>query len=142
MLRYPQVMINVPLSDRGAAVDAEAVERAKQVFQYLEGTIKSGVPVRNREFAYALNVARHDGTEMVAMQWLRPSEALARSDSLKLMGPTRATLSAIARFDSAQALMDWARLPPLPRLLRRQPGRPHQFPVRRVPDRRLRRGEL
>lgn len=28
MLRYPQVMINVPLSDRGAAVDAEAVERA------------------------------------------------------------------------------------------------------------------
>jgi phosphoglucosamine mutase len=28
MPRYPQVMINVPLSDRGAAVDAEAVERA------------------------------------------------------------------------------------------------------------------
>ena len=43
-----------------------AVERAKQVFQYLEGTIKLGVPVRNREFAYALNVARHDGTEALA----------------------------------------------------------------------------
>ena len=28
MPRYPQVMINVPLSDRGATVDTEAVERA------------------------------------------------------------------------------------------------------------------
>src|SRR3954454_15466401 len=37
------------------------IERAKQVFQYLEGTIKGGAPVRNREFAYALNVARHNG---------------------------------------------------------------------------------
>ena len=40
-----------------------AIERAKQVFQFLEGTLKSGAPVRNREFAYALNVARHDGVE-------------------------------------------------------------------------------
>ena len=40
-----------------------AIERAKQVFQFLEGTLKSGAPVRNREFAYALNVARHDGGE-------------------------------------------------------------------------------
>lgn len=55
--------------------------------------------------------AEQDGVEMVAMEWLRPSEALARSDSLKLMGPTRATLSAIARFESAQALMAWARQP-------------------------------
>lgn len=61
--------------------------------------------------APAAQTAEHDGTEMVAMEWLRPSEALARSDSLKLMGPTRATLSAMARFDSAQALMDWARAP-------------------------------
>ena len=55
--------------------------------------------------------AEHDGTEMVAQEWLRPSEALARSDSLKLMGPTRATLSAIARFERAQDLMDWTREP-------------------------------
>ena len=32
---------------------------------YLENTIKSGAPVRNREFAYALNVARHDGAEVL-----------------------------------------------------------------------------
>jgi len=55
--------------------------------------------------------AAHDGTEMVAMEWLRPSEAIARSDSLKLMGPTRATLSAIAHFDNTTALMAWARTP-------------------------------
>lgn len=43
--------------------EPENIERAKQVFQYLEATLKAGTPVRNREFAYALNVARHDGGE-------------------------------------------------------------------------------
>jgi glyoxylase-like metal-dependent hydrolase (beta-lactamase superfamily II)/8-oxo-dGTP pyrophosphatase MutT (NUDIX family) len=55
--------------------------------------------------------AEHDGSEMVGMHWLRPSEALARSDSLKLMGPTRATLSAIAAFETAADLMAYARGP-------------------------------
>src|SRR5688500_14522161 len=41
--------------------EQENIDRARQVFQYLEGSLKSGAPVRNREFAYALNVARHDG---------------------------------------------------------------------------------
>jgi phosphate starvation-inducible PhoH-like protein len=43
--------------------DEPDVDRARQLFQYLESTIKSGLPVRNREFAYALNVAKHDGVE-------------------------------------------------------------------------------
>ena len=43
--------------------EPENIVRAKQIFEYLEGTLKSGAPVRNREFAYALNVARHDGGE-------------------------------------------------------------------------------
>src|SRR5215212_10871073 len=42
---------------------AEAVEAAKNVFQFLEKSLKEGQPVRNREFAYALNVAKHDGTK-------------------------------------------------------------------------------
>jgi phosphate starvation-inducible protein PhoH and related proteins len=42
---------------------AEAVQRAKQLFQYLEHTIKSGSPVRTREFSYALNVMKNDGAE-------------------------------------------------------------------------------
>ncbi len=40
---------------------AEAVERARQMFQLLEASLKSGSPIRNREFAYALNVVHHDG---------------------------------------------------------------------------------
>ncbi len=40
---------------------AEAVERARQLFQLLEGSLKAGSPVRNREFAYALNVVKHEG---------------------------------------------------------------------------------
>jgi phosphate starvation-inducible PhoH-like protein len=43
--------------------EPENVERAKKVLQYLENTIKSGAPLRNREFAYALNVARYDGVD-------------------------------------------------------------------------------
>lgn len=39
------------------------VDRVRQIFQYLESTVKSGAPVRNREFAYAVNVAKHDGVE-------------------------------------------------------------------------------
>jgi phosphate starvation-inducible PhoH-like protein len=42
---------------------AEAVERARQMFQLLEGSLKAGSPVRNREFAYALNVVKHEGTD-------------------------------------------------------------------------------
>jgi phosphate starvation-inducible protein PhoH and related proteins len=40
---------------------AEAIERAKQMFQLLESSLKAGAPVRNREFAYALNVVRDEG---------------------------------------------------------------------------------
>src|SRR5439155_9415465 len=43
----------------------ESVERAKQMFQLLESSLKSGSPVRNREFTYALNVVRHEGTSVL-----------------------------------------------------------------------------
>ena len=42
---------------------AENVETAKKVFEFLEKSLKEGQPVRNREFAYALNVAKHDGSQ-------------------------------------------------------------------------------
>jgi phosphate starvation-inducible PhoH-like protein len=42
--------------------EAAAVETAKNVFMHLEKSLKEGQPVRNREFAYALNVAKNDGT--------------------------------------------------------------------------------
>jgi len=40
---------------------AAAVDRAKQMFQLLESSLKSGSPVRSREFAYALDVVKHEG---------------------------------------------------------------------------------
>jgi phosphate starvation-inducible PhoH-like protein len=40
---------------------ADAVERAKHLFMSLAGSLKSGLPVRNREFAHALNVVKHEG---------------------------------------------------------------------------------
>jgi phosphate starvation-inducible PhoH-like protein len=56
------------------------IERARKVLQYLENTIKSGSPVRNREFAYALNVATHDGAD--ALQLL--SEKRIETSSKKI----------------------------------------------------------
>ncbi|MSU22124.1 MAG: PhoH family protein [Pedosphaera sp.] len=44
---------------------ADAVEHAKQLFQFLENSIKAGSPVRNREFGYALNVMKSDGPNML-----------------------------------------------------------------------------
>src|SRR5690349_21195605 len=40
---------------------ADALERAKHLFISLEGSLKAGTPVRNREFAHALNVVKHEG---------------------------------------------------------------------------------
>lgn len=39
----------------------EALERAKQLFVSLEGSLKAGSVVRNREFTHALNVVKHEG---------------------------------------------------------------------------------
>jgi glyoxylase-like metal-dependent hydrolase (beta-lactamase superfamily II) len=56
-------------------------------------------------------VAAHDGAEMVAHQWLRPADALAHGDALKLMGPTQATLHTLAAYPSVAEMMAWARSP-------------------------------
>jgi phosphate starvation-inducible PhoH-like protein len=40
---------------------ADGIERAKQMFQLLESSLKAGSPVRNREFAYALGVIQNEG---------------------------------------------------------------------------------
>ena len=39
----------------------EAIEQAKQMFQALETSLKSGATVRNREFAHAINVVKNEG---------------------------------------------------------------------------------
>jgi phosphate starvation-inducible PhoH-like protein len=40
---------------------ADADERAKHLFMSLEHSLKSGAPIRNREFSHALNVVKHEG---------------------------------------------------------------------------------
>ena len=40
---------------------AESLERAKQLFQVLEGSLKSGTPVKNREFNQAVNMLKYEG---------------------------------------------------------------------------------
>lgn len=42
---------------------AEDVGRAKQLFQLLEGSLKGGAIIRNREFSQALNVVKNEGVD-------------------------------------------------------------------------------
>ncbi|MSU34021.1 MAG: PhoH family protein [Pedosphaera sp.] len=42
---------------------ADGVSLAKTVFQFLEKSMQEGVAPRTREFAHAVDVAKHDGTE-------------------------------------------------------------------------------
>lgn len=44
---------------------AEDLERAKHLFLSLEGSLKAGSPVRNREFMHALNIVKHEGVTML-----------------------------------------------------------------------------
>src|SRR5690348_8325434 len=41
--------------------EADALERAKHLFLSLEGSLKAGTPIRNREFSHALNIVKHEG---------------------------------------------------------------------------------
>ena len=40
---------------------ADAIERAKQLFVSLEGSLKAGTPIRNRDFTHALAVVKNEG---------------------------------------------------------------------------------
>src|SRR5215467_703110 len=41
--------------------EADALERAKHLFLSLEGSLKAGSTIRNREFSHALNIVKHEG---------------------------------------------------------------------------------
>ncbi|MCX8092087.1 MAG: PhoH family protein [Verrucomicrobiae bacterium] len=45
---------------------AEGLERARQLFLSLEQLLKSGAPVRNRDFVHALNVVKQEGAAALA----------------------------------------------------------------------------
>jgi phosphate starvation-inducible PhoH-like protein len=41
--------------------ESDAIQRARHLFLSLEGSLKAGTPVRNREFSHALNIVKHEG---------------------------------------------------------------------------------
>ncbi len=63
----------------------------------------------------------HDDGETIHSEWLDPAEAIERSrgEEIALPPPTWTTLSALAKFDSIDAVVQWARGKPIPRV---QPG--------------------
>ena len=48
----------------------EDLERAKQLFQILEGSLKSGTPVKNREFNQAVTMVKHEGVTALKDMYL------------------------------------------------------------------------
>jgi phosphate starvation-inducible PhoH-like protein len=41
--------------------EAEAIDRAKQLFLLMENSLQAGTPVRTREFSHALSIVKHEG---------------------------------------------------------------------------------
>lgn len=62
----------------------DAIERAKQLFQFLEASLKAGSTVRNRDFTYALNVVASNGAD--ALQTLS-AERIQTSAKKSLVAP-------------------------------------------------------
>ncbi len=44
----------------------DTVARARRLFELLDTSARGGQPIRNKEFAYALNVVQHEGAEALA----------------------------------------------------------------------------
>ena len=60
----------------------------------------------------------HDDGETIHSEWLDPAEAIERSrqEVIALPPPTWTTLGALAKFDSIDAVVQWARGKPIPRV--------------------------
>jgi 8-oxo-dGTP pyrophosphatase MutT (NUDIX family) len=61
--------------------------------------------------APARQTALHDASETLDHVWIAPADALAPGNARRLMTPTRAMLQLLRPFQSAQALVAWARSP-------------------------------
>jgi 8-oxo-dGTP pyrophosphatase MutT (NUDIX family) len=60
----------------------------------------------------------HDAGETTQSEWVAPAAAIERSRAglISLPPPTWTTLQMLARFDSIEAVFDWARTKPIPRV--------------------------
>jgi phosphate starvation-inducible protein PhoH and related proteins len=66
-LRLMEDLLGVRATSREGWIKLEGapenLERAKQLFQILEGSLKAGTPVKNREFNQAVTMVKHEGVE-------------------------------------------------------------------------------
>ncbi len=80
--------------------DAERVERARHLFQILEGMIQAGASVRNPDFALALGIVKNEG--VAALQELH-AERIQTSNKKALVSPKttgqRSYIEAIRQHD-------------------------------------------
>lgn len=80
--------------------DEEAIQRARHLFQLLEGTVKGGGQVRGQDFALALGVVKNEG--VAALQSLQ-AERIQTSTKKAIVVPKttgqRRYLEAIRQFD-------------------------------------------
>jgi phosphate starvation-inducible PhoH-like protein len=64
-LRLMEEMLGVKATAREGWIKlegpSEGIERARQLFQVLENSVKSGTPVRNREFNQAVSMVKNEG---------------------------------------------------------------------------------
>jgi len=80
--------------------EADALERAKQLFLMLESSVNQGMPVRQREFTHALNIVKNEGVSMlkdILSDRIQTSEKKA-SVTAKTVGQEK-YLDAIRRHD-------------------------------------------
>lgn len=80
--------------------EADALERAKQLFLMLESSVNQGMPVRQREFTHALNIVKNEGVSMlkdILSDRIQTSEKKA-SVTAKTVGQKK-YLDAIRRHD-------------------------------------------
>ncbi len=64
-LRLVEELLGVKATSREGWIKlegpSEGIERARELFQVLESSVKSGAPVRNREFNQAVSMVKHEG---------------------------------------------------------------------------------
>ncbi len=61
--------------------------------------------------APATQESAHDQVELVEQLWLKPADAIARSETLKLLPPTRITLESFTGIGTTTAMMAFVRTP-------------------------------
>lgn len=130
---FPDLTLEEELAFRVAAVrelqEEAAVDLTVGALIPLAHWVTPDIEIRRYDTRFFLAVmpdgqeARHDEGEMVDLRWLSPSDAIdrCRAGEIRLPPPTWTTLKQLARFDSVEDTLAWARTKPIVRI------QPHFF---------------